>query len=160
LGTLTQALLIDLSIVYTKYNFNSRGRMKMMKTAEQLILNAKSQIQEVSVAELFEAMQNHKTILIDVREPDEFQAAAIDRAVNYPRGILEMRIHQHPLASHYCDTQQALEHLKDQPIYLICGTGGRSALATDTLQNMGFTQVKSVQGGYQAWLEQGYPVEK
>ena len=132
----------------------------MMKTAEQLIQNAKSRIQEVSVDELFEAMQNHKTILIDVREPDEFQAAAIDRAVNYPRGVLEMRIHQHPLASHHCDTQQALEHLKDQPIYLICGTGGRSALATDTLQNMGFTQVKSVQGGYQAWLEQGYPVEK
>jgi len=114
----------------------------MMKTAEQLILNAKSRIQEVSVAELFEAMKNHKTILIDIR------------------GVLEMRIHQHPLASHHCDTQQALEYLKDQPIYLICGTGGRSALATDTLQNMGFTYVKSVRGGYQAWLEQGYPVGK
>ena len=132
----------------------------MMKTAEQLILNAKSWIQEVSVAELFEAMKNHKTILIDIREPDEFQAAAIDRAVNYPRGVLEMRIHQHPLASHHCDTQQALEYLKDQPIYLICGTGGRSALATDTLQNMGFTHVNSVRGGYQAWLEQGYSVGK
>lgn len=132
----------------------------MMKTAEQLIQNAKSRIQEVSVDELFEALKNHKTILIDVREPDEFQVAAIDRVVNYPRGVLEMRIHQHPLVSHHCDTMQALEHLKDQPIYLICGTGGRSALATDTLQNMGFTQVKSVQGGYQAWLEQGYPVEK
>ena len=96
----------------------------MMKTAEQLIRNAKSRIQEVSVDDLLEAMKNHKTILIDVREPDEFQAAAIDRAVNYPRGVLEMRIHQHPL------------------------------------QNMGFTQVKSVQGGFQAWLEQGYPVQK
>src|SRR5690606_23050464 len=143
-----------------EYRFHGRGRMKMMKTAEQLIRNANSRIQQVSVHELLEAMQHHKTILIDGREPDELQAAAIDRAVNYPRGILEMRIHQHPLASHHCDTQQALEHLKDQPIYLICGTGGRSALATDTLQNMGFTQVKSVQGGYQAWLEQGYPVEK
>lgn len=132
----------------------------MMKTAEQLIQNAKSRIQEVSVDELFEAMKNHKTILIDVREPDEFQAAAIDRAVNYPRGVLEMRIHQHPLASHHCDALQALEHLEDQTIYLICGTGGRSSLAADTLQHMGFTQVKSVQGGYQAWLEQGYPVEK
>lgn len=91
----------------------------MMKTAEQLILNAKSRIQEVSVAELFEEMKNHKTILIDIREPDEFQAAAIDQAVNYPRGVLEMRIHQHPLASHHCDTQQALEYLKDQPIYFV-----------------------------------------
>jgi len=124
------------------------------------ILTAKSRIQQVSVHDLFDAMKNHKTILIDVREPEEFQASAIDHTVNYPRGVLEMRIHQHPLASHHCDTVQALEHLKDQPIYLICGTGGRSALATDTLQNMGFTQVKSVQGGYQAWVEQGYPVEK
>ena len=99
-----------------------------MKTAEQLILTAKSRIQEVSVHDLFDAMKNHKTILIDVREPEEFQASAIDRAVNYPRGVLEMRIHQHPLASHHCDTVQALEYLKDQPIYLICGTGGRSAL--------------------------------
>ena len=131
-----------------------------MKTAEQLILTAKSRIQEVSVHDLFDAMKNHKTILIDVREPEEFQASAIDHAVNYPRGVLEMRIHQHPLASHHCDTVQALEYLKDQPIYLICGTGGRSALATDALQNMGFTQVKSVQGGYQAWLEQAYPVEE
>ena len=131
-----------------------------MKTAEQLILTAKSRIQQVSVHDLFDAMKNHKTILIDVREPEEFQASAIDRAVNYPRGVLEMRIHQHPLASHHCDTVQALEYLKDQPIYLICGTGGRSALATDALQNMGFTQVKSVQGGYQAWLEQAYPVEE
>ena len=131
-----------------------------MKTAEQLILTAKSRIQEVSVHDLFDAMKNHKTILIDVREPEEFQESAIDRAVNYPRGVLEMRIHQHPLASHHCDTVQALEYLKDQPIYLICGTGGRSALATDALQNMGFTQVKSVQGGYQAWLEQAYPVEE
>ena len=131
-----------------------------MKTAEQLILTAKSRIQQVSVHDLFDAMKNHKTILIDVREPEEFQASAIDHTVNYPRGVLEMRIHQHPLASHHYDTVQALEHLKDQPIYLICGTGGRSALATDTLQNMGFTQVKSVQGGYQAWVEQGYPVEK
>lgn len=131
-----------------------------MKTAEQLILTAKSRIQQVSAHDLFDAMKNHKTILIDVREPEEFQASAIDHTVNYPRGVLEMRIHQHPLASHHCDTVQALEHLKDQPIYLICGTGGRSALATDALQNMGFTQVKSVQGGYQAWLEQGYPVEE
>ena len=50
-----------------------------MKTAEQLILTAKSRIQQVSVHDLFDAMKNHKTILIDVREPEEFQASAIDR---------------------------------------------------------------------------------
>jgi len=94
----------------------------MMKTAEQLILNAKSRIQEVSVAELFEAMKNHKTILIDIREPDEFQAAAIDRAVNYPRGVLEMRIHQHPLASHHCDTQR---YITKYGIYLCEVCSGR-----------------------------------
>ncbi len=83
-------------------------------------------------------MKNHKTILIDVREPDEFQAAAIDRAVNYPRGVLEMRIHQHPVASHHCDTLQALEHLKDQPIYLICGHGWTFSIGNRYLTEYGF----------------------
>ena len=159
-ATTKRFLAAELAFITDEADFDERGIMKMMKTAEQLIQNAKIRIHEVGVDELFEAMKNHKTILIDVREPDEFQAAAIDRAVNYPRGVLEMRIHQHPLASHHCDALQALEHLKDQTIYLICGTGGRSALAADTLQHMGFTQVKSVQGGYRAWLEQGYSVAK
>lgn len=131
-----------------------------MKTVEQLIQAVKNEINEVTVHVLFEAIKSNGTILIDVREPDEFEAGAIAQAINYPRGVLEMRIHQHPFVSHIPDALHALQQLKNQTIYLICGTSGRSALASYSLQKMGFTQVVSIQGGYQAWIEHGYPVKK
>ncbi|WOE32880.1 MULTISPECIES: rhodanese-like domain-containing protein [unclassified Acinetobacter] len=130
-----------------------------MKTAEQLIQQAKSQINEIGVDEFFAVIKETQPILIDVREPDEFQAGAIAGAVNFPRGVLEMKICQHPIAAAYVEPIAALTFLKDQPIYLICGTSGRSALAAETLQRMGFTQVKSIQGGYEAWQQHGYPIQ-
>lgn len=131
-----------------------------MKTVEQLIQAVKKEINEVTVHGLFDAIKSNDTILIDVREPDEFKAGAIAQAINYPRGVLEMRIHQHPLIRNIPDAVHALQQLKNQAVYLICGTSGLSALASYSLQMMGFTQVVSVQGGYQAWIEQGYPVKK
>ena len=68
----------------------------MIKSSQQLVAEARSQIREVSVQQLTTLMADHQTILIDVREPDEFQQGRVDRAVNYPRGVLEMKIHQHP----------------------------------------------------------------
>lgn len=131
-----------------------------MKSSQQLVNEAKSRITEVTVQELALAMQDHHTILIDVREPDELGQGFVDRSVNYPRGVLEMRIHQHPSVSSNCDTMAALEQLATKPIYLLCRSGARSALATDTLKNMGFSTVYSVAGGFQAWLDAGYPVER
>jgi len=78
-----------------------------MKNAQQLVAEAKSQIREVTVPQLATALQNPHSILIDVREPDEFSAGHIHGAVNYPRGVLEMRIHQHPAVAAICDTDQA-----------------------------------------------------
>ena len=73
-----------------------------MKTPDQLISEAKSEITEISVLELHENYLKHPDIiLIDVREPEEHQACAIDRAVNFPRGMLEMKIAQHPDVNHY-----------------------------------------------------------
>jgi rhodanese-related sulfurtransferase len=54
----------------------------------------------------------------------------------------------------------ALEQLAAKPVYLICRSGARSALAADSLKNMGFTQVMSVAGGFQAWSDAGYPIER
>lgn len=129
-----------------------------MKTPDQLITEAKSEITEISVQELHEKyLQHPDIILIDVREPEEHQACAIDRAVNFPRGMLEMKIAQHPVINHYCDVERALTNLAERDIYLLCGTGARSALATQALQRMGFEKVYSMQGGMQAWLEAGFP---
>ncbi|WP_266095393.1 rhodanese-like domain-containing protein, partial [Acinetobacter brisouii] len=82
----------------------------------------------------------------------------IDHSVNMPRGVLEMRIHQHPAVLQHCDTLVALDALAEHEIYLICRSGGRSALAAVSLQNMGFPKVFSVAGGMQAWQDANFPM--
>jgi rhodanese-related sulfurtransferase len=132
----------------------------MIKSSQQLVAEAKAQIREVTVQQLATVLQNHQAIFIDVREPDEFQQGRVDHAVNYPRGMLEMKIHQHPAVAAHCDAAVALTEIAAQPVYLMCRSGARSALAALSLQQMGFSQVFSVAGGYQAWVDAGYPTEK
>jgi len=131
----------------------------MLKSAQQLVAEARSQIREISVQQLSAQLADQQSILIDVREPDEFQQGRVDRAVNYPRGVLEMKIHQHPAVAAHCEPQQALAELAARPVCLMCRSGARSALAALSLQQMGFSQVYSVAGGIQAWLDAGLPVE-
>ena len=96
-------------------------------------------------------------ILIDVREPGEYAQGYISGAINFPRGVLEMQIQMHPQVK---DAEAPLEELNKLPIYLICRSGARSALAAHSLQNMGFEQVKSVGGGMMAWQDKGLHIEK
>lgn len=133
-----------------------------MKTAQQLVSEAKATIKEVSIERLQAALRaDVETILIDVREPAEFAQQHIVGAVNYPRGVLEMNIHNHPkVAASSCEPAAALQQLAQNPIYLICRSGARSALATESLQRMGFSQVFSVVGGMQAWLDAGLAVKQ
>lgn len=132
-----------------------------MKTSQQLIAEVKAAINEVSIAELSSALKtDSETVLIDVREPAEFAQQHIAGAVNYPRGVLEMNIHNHPkVAASGCEPQIALQQLAQQPMYLICRSGGRSALAAEALQRMGFSKIYSVAGGMQAWLDAGLAVK-
>jgi rhodanese-related sulfurtransferase len=120
----------------------------------------KAVIKEVDINALAATLKQHAdAVLIDVREPAEYTQQHISGAVNYPRGVLEMNIHNHPkVAASGCEPQIALQQLSQQPVYLICRSGGRSALAAESLQRMGFTQVYSVDGGMQAWLDANMPV--
>jgi len=133
-----------------------------MKTAQQLVAEAKAVINEVSISELSAALTtNAETLVVDVREPAEFAQQHISGAVNYPRGVLEMTIHNHPkVAASGCAADMALAQLAQSPLYLICRSGARSALAAESLQRMGFTQVYSVAGGMQAWLDAGLTVKQ
>lgn len=128
-----------------------------MKTAQQLVAEAKAAIKEVSINELNTVLSaDAEAVLIDVREPAEFAQQHIVGAVNYPRGVLEMNIHNHPkVAASGCEPEIALAQLAQNPLYVICRSGGRSALAAESLQRMGFSQVYSVAGGMQAWLDAG-----
>ncbi|MDP2715323.1 rhodanese-like domain-containing protein [Rheinheimera sp.] len=133
-----------------------------MKTAQQLVAQAKAVIKEVSINELNAALTaDAETLLVDVREPAEFAQQHITGAVNYPRGVLEMNIHNHPkVAASGCAPEMALAQLAQSPLYLICRSGARSALAAESLQRMGFSQVYSVAGGMQAWLDAGLAVKQ
>ncbi|PTB84777.1 sulfurtransferase [Pseudidiomarina aestuarii] len=125
-----------------------------MLTAAELCAQAKANVEEVDVQALQQRIAEGARV-IDVREPAEYAAGHIRQAVNMPRGVLEMQLHQHPAVAGYDD---ALQRMAAEPIYLICRSGGRSALAAESLQRMGFKQVISVAGGMNAWEAEKYPL--
>ena len=117
-----------------------------MKTAHDLVLAAKSRIREAGLTEF--ANRPASAPLIDVREPDEYRAGRVPGAISTPRGMLEFKI---------ADITGTAN--PDGPIYLYCKSGGRAALAAAALLDMGYTQVISLAGGYDAWVTQGGKVE-
>ncbi|RUO78897.1 sulfurtransferase [Idiomarina tyrosinivorans] len=127
-----------------------------MKNAKSLVDEARAAVKEVSIDELEAALRQGARI-IDVREPAEFAQGHIREAANIPRGILEMNVHQHPDVAGYED---ALQRAAAEPLYLICRSGGRSALAAESLQRMGFDKIYSVAGGMQAWEQSHKPMVK
>ncbi len=111
----------------------------------QIVSDAKSRIREVSVAETQERVKQGAT-LIDVREDNEFDAAHASGAMHMGRGIIER------------DIVQTYPE-KDQELILYCGGGYRSALAADMLQKMGYSNIRSMAGGWAAWKDAGAPTE-
>jgi rhodanese-related sulfurtransferase len=113
-----------------------------------LVNDAKTRVREVSVAETQHRMsENDDAILIDVREDNEWNAAHAAGAIHLGKGIIER------------DIERTVPG-KDTELILYCGGGYRSALATDALQKMGYTNVWSMAGGWRAWNEAGGEVEK
>ena len=92
-------------------------------------------------------------LLVDVREPDERDArGVIPGAIFAPRGMLEF----------WADPDSPYHRAEFEPssrIVLYCASGGRSALAASTLTDLGYTNVAHLEGGLQAWIESGRPVE-
>ena len=119
-----------------------------MKTAHDLVLAAKQSVKEVQVQDADRVILE-ADLLLDVREADEFAAGHIAGAVLMPRGLLEFKLSGTPaLAS------------RDVKVVLYCKTSGRAALAAQTMQAMGYLNVCSLSGGFDAWLAAGKPVVK
>jgi len=116
--------------------------MALQKTFNQLADEAKSRIHEITPEAVAAKLQQGRSnwVLIDVRENDEFRAGHLPGARGIGRGILEYHI-----ADEVPDT--------DTEIVLYCRGGNRSALAADSLQQMGYTNVLSMSGGYREWTE-------
>lgn len=119
-----------------------------MKSAHDLVTQAKSQIQEIGIDQA-EAAVREADLLIDVREYDEFASGHLQGAVHMSRGMLEFKMS--------ANTELAA---RDLNIILYCKTSGRAALAALQLKEMGYLNVRSISGGIDAWVAAGKPVVK
>jgi len=118
-----------------------------MTTFRDLLIAAKAQIREVDTAAADEARRRQGTVVLDVREPDEYEQGALPAAVHIPRGHLESQI-EGKIAD------------KTAPIVVYCAGGTRSAFAALTLGELGYSDVVSVIGGFGKWKDEGRDWEK
>ena len=121
-------------------------------TAAQLVAAAKTRIKLLSPEQVTAELERGDAVLLDIREPAErAEHGAIAGAVLAPRGMLEF----------YADPTSAYHRPEFDPngrLILQCASGGRSALAVETLRQMGYPNVAHLEGGLRAWLETGFPV--
>jgi molybdopterin/thiamine biosynthesis adenylyltransferase/rhodanese-related sulfurtransferase len=109
-------------------------------TPRELLNDAKAQIREVEPADVVDLIGS--ATFLDVREPDEYEQGALPGAVHIPRGHLEFQV------------EGRLTN-KDEPIVVYCAGGTRSAFAAKTLQEIGYSDVVSVIGGFNRWKDEG-----
>jgi molybdopterin/thiamine biosynthesis adenylyltransferase/rhodanese-related sulfurtransferase len=117
-----------------------------MPSYRELLQQLREEIAEVDAARARELIDSGDTLLVDVREQDEWDEGHIPGAVHIPRGHLESRIER----AAPDPTQQ---------IVLYCASGNRSVFATRTLEELGYTDVASLSGGFTDWKRNGLPVE-
>ena len=116
-----------------------------MTTYRELLAQVKSEIEEIDAAALADELAGAAPpLLIDVREPDEYEQGAIAQALHIPRGFLESRI-------------EAAAPDKGARIVLSCASGARSAFGAKALQELGYTDVVSLAGGFSGWKQSGHP---
>ena len=114
---------------------------------EKLVAEAKKNVTEISPENAAEKSNNREAVIIDVRDGDEWDEGHIPGAIHMSRGTIELDVE---------------EKVPDPNAMIIChcGGGGRSALAAESLQKMGYKNVRSMAGGFKAWKAIGLPTVK
>ena len=114
----------------------------------KIVENAKQRIREVSVDDVKAKLdRGEKFVLVDVREESEWSKDHLPNAIHLGKGVIER------------DVEERVPDL-NTPMVLYCGGGYRSALAADNLQQMGYKNVLSMDGGVREWREKGLPLSK
>jgi sulfur-carrier protein adenylyltransferase/sulfurtransferase len=129
----------------------------MAKSLKDFVQAALGKVREITpeeAARLLAQPGREGWHFLDVREPDEFAAGRIPGARNVPRGFLEVKA---DLEHHKRDAWLAD---RDRLLVVYCGGGNRSALAAQTLQEMGFRRVVSMAEGWTGWTTRNYPIER
>jgi rhodanese-related sulfurtransferase len=117
-------------------------RIENVPTFREMLAAAKAAVREIDTTEAEAEISRDGSVVLDVREPDEYEQGAIPGAVHIPRGTLETSVEG---------------RIPDKSAHLVvyCAGGTRSAFAAQTLQELGYTDVASVAGGFNKWKDEG-----
>lgn len=128
----------------------------MTLTVKQMIEEARKHVPEVTADEAKQKIDRGEVdVILDVREPGEWERSHIPGAVLIPRGLLEFQVDPtSPMA------KQELAQDQNQRIVVHCAKGARSLLAAATLKKMGYENVSSMAGGFDDWAAKGHPTEQ
>jgi molybdopterin/thiamine biosynthesis adenylyltransferase/rhodanese-related sulfurtransferase len=121
------------------------GESTVSVSGSEYVRRVKERIEQVDPSEVRE-LAGEGVAIIDVRESEEWGSGHLPGAKHVPRGHLESRI-------------DGAVPDRSQRVILYCASGNRSALAADTLQELGFEHVESMTGGITLWKDRGYPVD-
>jgi len=125
-----------------------------MKTYAQLVNDLLPDINEIFPWDLTEKLNvSEPLLLLDIREPYEFDAMKIKNSINVPRGILESACEYN-----YEETVPELVEARDKPVVVICRSGNRSVLAAYIMQLMGYKNVCSLKTGLRGWNDYEQPL--
>ena len=118
--------------------------MEQPNRFQKLVAQAKRHVTEISPAEALKEAEEGGAVLIDVREESDWSEGHAKGAKHLSRGVIELEI------------EEEIPDLK-KPIICYCGGGSRSTLVAESLQKMGYENVRSMAGGLRAWKEAGLP---
>lgn len=123
------------------------------KSAAEMVSSARQSVENLSVTDVVAELATGDALLVDIREPEERAATGtIPGAVHAVRGMLEF--YADPASPYHRE-----EFQPDRRIILHCASGGRSALAADTLRQLGYLRPAHLDGGIKAWTAAGQPIE-
>lgn len=125
-----------------------------MKKFTELVAEAAKRIKEIFPWDLEEILEDRNVILLDIREPAEYEAMHIAGSMNVPRGILETACEYD-----FEETVPELVESRDKEIVVICRSGNRSVFACDVMQQMGYSNVASLKTGLRGWADYEQPLQ-
>ena len=122
------------------------------QSSAAMVRAARENVEQLTAGQVVREMADNHAVLVDIREPDErAMNGVIPGAMHAPRGMLEF----------YADPDSPYhrpEFDRDVRLILHCASGGRSALAAETLMRMGYTNIAHLTGGLKEWKDTGQPV--
>ncbi len=124
-----------------------------MKRFTELVAETAERIKELFPWDLEEILQDREIMILDVREPYEFEAMHIAGSINVPRGVLETACEYD-----YEETLPELVAAREKEIVVVCRSGNRSVFVCDVMQQMGYSNVSSLKTGLRGWADYEQPM--